>query len=123
MKTLLLAALACAGMTVAHAQNFTANLTPGQDGGGLRQGSGNVNITLSGTTLSLSGSFSGITDGMVGGHIHGPAPIGSPAGVIYNLITLGNLSGAGTTSGTFSGNLNLIANPPGYTTTAQQLAD
>src|SRR5260221_12339210 len=121
MKTILSLIVIAASLGAAQAQSYISNLSPLLDGGGARQGTGTVSITLSGTTLSLSGSYSGITTSMTGGHIHGPGAPGTNAPVIYDLIGNGILSG--TTSGTYNGSFSLIANPPGYTTIAQQLAD
>jgi hypothetical protein len=124
MKTLLVALAATTCLTLAQAQTFTASMNGAQDGGGARQGTGFVTLTLSGNTLSLNGTYSGITTTMSAGHIHGPAGIGTNAIVIYDLIALGVLSG--TTSGTFNGNVNLIASPnanPNYSSIANQITD
>lgn len=121
MKTILSLIVISASLCAAQAQSYIANLSPLLDGGGLRQGTGTVSVSLSGLTLSLNGSYSGITANMTGGHIHGPGGPGTNAPVIYDLIGNGVLSG--TTSGTYNGSFNLISNPTGYTTTAQQLAD
>jgi len=121
MKTLVCLLSITAWITVSHGQSYIANLNGAQDGGGARQGTGSVNLTLSGLTLSLSGTYSGITTPMSAGHIHGPAPVGVNTNVIYDLVGPGILSG--TTSGTYNGSLNLIPNPTGYTTTAQQISD
>jgi hypothetical protein len=89
-------------------------------------GSGSVMITLSGTTLTFSGgSYSGLSANASAAHIHGPAlPLnqgGLPAGVLY---TLGGGAGSviplGSTAGTISGTVNLVANPNG---TAFSIAD
>ena len=122
MKTFLVALLAVVSLVTVQAQTYIANMNGLQDGGGARQGTGTVSLTLSGTTLSFNGSYSGITANMSAGHIHGPAPIGSNTNVVYDLIALGILSG--TTSGTFTGNLNLIANPNAtYSSIPPQIAD
>ena len=121
MKTILSLIVISASLCAVQAQSYIANLSPLLDGGGLRQGTGTVSVSLSGLTLSLNGSYSGITASMTGGHIHGPGGPGTNAPVIYDLIGNGVLSG--TTSGTYNGSFNLISNPTGYTTTAQQLAD
>lgn len=119
--TLLSVIAICASLTLAHGQSYIANLDGAQDGGGARQGSGTVTLTLSGTTLSLSGVYSGITTDMSGGHIHGASgPFPASAGVRYNLIALGILSG--TTSGTFNGGSITLADIGAYTL-AQQTAD
>lgn len=111
----------CASLTVARSQSYIANLDGAQDGGGLRQGSGSVSLTLINTTLSLSGSYSGLTSPSTAGHIHGASgPFPATAGVRYGLDTLGIMS-VGATSGTYSGSLNL-ADIGAYTVT-QQIAD
>src|SRR5262245_25254227 len=123
MKLPAFAVLLCASLNLAQAQTFTATMNGAQDGGGARQGSGFVTLTLSGNSLSLSGTFSGITTNMSAGHIHGPGAIGQNVGVLYDLIALGILTG--TTSGTYNGTVNLVANPnntPNYSV-AQQLTD
>jgi YVTN family beta-propeller protein len=102
-----------------QAQSFTASLTPGQDGGGARTGSGTVALTLSGATLSLSGSFSGLSANSSAAHIHGPSgPFPATAGVLYNLAGLATLGG---TAGSFAGSVTLA--PIGGYTVAQQIAD
>jgi hypothetical protein len=121
MKTILSLVVIAASLATVHAQSYIANLSPALDGGGARQGTGTVSVTLSGTTLSLSGSYSGLTTAMTAGHIHGPGGVPTNAPVIYDLVGNGILSG--TTSGTYNGSFNLISNPVGYTTTAQQIAD
>jgi len=111
-------------LTLAQAQSYIATLDGAQDGGAGRMGSGSVMITLTGTTLTFSGgSFSGLTTPASAAHIHGPAPIGSPAGVIYNLGVPGIVM-LGSTAGMISGSLSLIPNPGGGAyTLAQQIAD
>lgn len=125
MKTLLLAVLTCTVATFSYGQSFIALLDGAQDGGGGRQGTGTVSMTLTGNTLSFSGAYGGLSTNVTLAHIHGPAPVGSPAGVVYNLITLGILTGQGTTSGTLSGSFNMVAAPAGtsYTTIQQQIND
>jgi hypothetical protein len=123
MKPLVIGLIIIASVSLAQAQSFTASLNGAQDGGGLRSGTGYVTLTLTGTALSLSGSFSGLSTNMTAGHIHGPAAPGFNASVIYDLVAPGILTGVGTKSGTYSGTVNLIPNPTGYTTIAQQLTD
>ena len=91
-----------------------------QDGGGARQGTGFVNLVLNGTSLSITGSYSGLTVASTGGHIHGPAAPGVNASIIYPLDALGIIT-LGSTSGTYAGTVNLAA-IGGYTL-AQQLVD
>jgi hypothetical protein len=123
MKTLVFALALSASLSLAQAQSFTASLNAAQDGGGGRSGTGYVTLTLTGNALSLSGSFSGLSTNMTLGHIHGPAAPGFNASVVYDLVGPGILTGVGTTSGTYSGTVNLIPNPTGYTTIAQQITD
>ncbi len=115
---MILAVLLCSA-ALASAQLFTSSLDGAQDGGGARQGSGFVNLSLSGTTLTLNGSFSGITTPSTAAHIHGPAPVGVNAGVIYNLG--GPVIPIGVTSGSIAGSVNLAT--IGTYTLAQQLSD
>jgi hypothetical protein len=121
MKTFACILSISASLTFAQAQSYIASLNGAQDGGGARQGSGSVNLTLSGLTLSLSGSYSGLTTPMTAGHIHGPAAPGVNGNVIYDLVGPGVLTG--TTSGTYSGSVTITPVVTGYTTTAQQISD
>ncbi len=111
----------CSGLTLAQGQTYTANLDGAQDGGGARQGSGFVNLTLSGLTLSLSGSYSGLSAPASAGHIHGPGAPGVNAGVLFDLGAAGILT-LGSTAGTYRGSLPR-APVAGYTTTAQEITD
>ena len=122
MKTILTTILGlAASLTLAHGQLFFhANLDGAQDGGGLRQGTGSVNMTLTGTSLSFTGTYSGLTVPSTAGHIHGPGAPGVSVGVIYPLDTLGIIS-LGATSGTYSGSVTLAA--IGAYTLPQQLTD
>ena len=126
MKTLFSFLALASTLTLSQAQSYIATLDGAQDGGGGRMGSGSVMITLSGTTLTFSGgTFSGLTTPSTAAHIHGPAPAGMNATVLY---TLGGGAGSiiplGSTAGTISGTVNLIANPAGgASTVAQQISD
>jgi hypothetical protein len=112
-----------ASVGLARAQSFTASLTPAQDGGGGRSGTGYVTLTLTGTALSLNGSFSGLSTNATLGHIHGPSGLfPSTAGVIYDLVGPGILTLAGK-SGTYNGTVNLIPLSGGSYTVAQQITD
>ncbi len=123
MKTLFSFLALVSTLTLAQAQSYIATLDGAQDGGAGRMGSGSVMITLTGTTLTFSaGSYSGLTTPASAAHIHGPAVPGINAGVLYSLG--GSVVTIGSTAGTMSGNVNLIANPAGGAyTVAQQLAD
>ncbi|SRR5258706_11033192 len=122
MKTFLSLIALAAGLSVAGAQDFIANLTGAQDGGGARIGSGIFNLTLTGTTMTLSGSYSGLSAPATAGHIHGPGAPGVSVGVIYNLAGSGNLT-IGATSGTLSGTVDLVPLAGGSYTVASQIAD
>jgi hypothetical protein len=91
--------------------------------------SGNVTAMLSsdGNTLTLSGNFSGLTGPATGAHIHGPAPAGQAAGVVFPLeidnAASGSLSGTWMNlgaeqlqqlrDGLFYVNVHTDMNPPG----------
>jgi hypothetical protein len=126
MKTtaLLSVVALCASAMVAQGQSYIANLTPAQDGGGLRQGSGFATLVLSSTnTLKITGAWGGLSAPMTLGHIHGPSgPLPSSAAVIYDLIGPGILTGQGNTFGTYNGGSITIA-PIGSYTVAQQISD
>lgn len=119
MKKLLLITALVASAAVAQAQSFLSNMNGAQDGGGARQGIGTVNLTLSGTTLTLLGSFSGLSANVSAAHIHGPAAVGVNTGVIYGLG--GTVIPLGATSGAINGSVSLA--PIGAYTVANQIAD
>src|SRR5262249_37541146 len=106
-------------LTFAQAQTYIASLDGAQDGGGGRMGSGMVTITLSGTTLTMSGSYQGLTMPSTAAHIHGPAlPIsqGGPPGGAGVLYSLGNtVIPLGSTAGAINGTVNLAAGTGGFT--------
>jgi hypothetical protein len=118
MKTtaLLSVVALCASAMVAQGQSYIANLTPAQDGGGLRQGSGFATLVLSSTnTLKITGAWGGLSAPMTLGHIHGPSgPLPSSAAVIYDLIGPGILTGQGNTFGTYNGGVPRWRNPWGH---------
>ena len=119
MKTLLTLVSVLASLSIAQSQSFTANLDGAQDGGVARQGTGFVNLTLSGTDLSLAGSYSGLSSTATAGHIHGPGAVGVNTNVLYNLASLGILTLG--VSGTYNGTVHLA--PIGAYTVAQQITD
>ncbi|HKQ48419.1 MAG TPA: CHRD domain-containing protein [Phycisphaerae bacterium] len=68
-------------------------------------GTGNCHVTLDDLSFdyTVNCTFSGLIGTTNNAHIHGPAPIGSPASVIVGLtfdfgVTAGNITGAGTLS-------------------------
>jgi len=91
-----------------------ASQEPGGSGG---TGTGNGSITLSGTTLSVSIAFSGLSANSTATHIHGPAQRGVNAAVLYPLNSIATL---GSTAGTISGDVSLV-NGTGGLSLAQQL--
>ena len=119
---MILAALLCSAALVSAQSLFTATLTPDQDGGGGRTGSGFVNLTLNGTTLTLSGSYSGLSALANNAHIHGPSgPFPASAGVLYNL---GNtIVPLNVTGGNISGTVSLVPLQSGAYTVQEQLDD
>lgn len=121
MKTLFSILAIVASLSLASGQGYIANLDPAQDGGGARTGSGTVNLTLTGNSLAVSGSYSGLSGTSTAAHIHGPSgPFPATGSVRYDFGALGMIT-LGGTSGTFSGALNLA--DIGAYTVAQQKAD
>ena len=115
MKALLSVLTFVSTLTLAQAQNFLATLDGLQDGGGGRTGSGTINLTLSGTTITFSGSFSGLSGNVNSGgfHIHAPASPGQGANVLYGLFPSITLGGD-QRSGTISGSQVLVAGQLGF---------
>ena len=125
MKTIISVLALVVSVPLAYCQSYNAILTPEADGGGARTGSGIVNLTLDGTTLTLSGSFSGLSANSSGAHIHGPQanPFPQTASVIYDFSALG-LTTLGSTSGTINGTIALVPKGTGGSyTVAQQVSD
>ena len=117
---MIIAVLLCSAALVSAQSLFTASLDGAQDGGGARQGTGFVNLTLTGTTLTLVGSFSGLSAPSTAAHIHGPSgPFPASAGVIYGLG--GTAIPLGVTAGSINGSVTLA--DIGTYTLSQQLAD
>ena len=116
MKTFFLVAALAAGLATAQAQSFMVNLDPQQEANppGTRSGSGSGILTLTGNTLSINVTFSGLSSVFGADHIHGPAANSpsSTAGILYGLQGITTTS-AGGTAGTINGNITLIANPNG----------
>ncbi len=115
MKTLVFLAAALTSLAVAQAQNFTVTLDPAQDGNSaLLPGHGSGTLTLDTTldTLTFNNiTFSGLSAPATAGHIHGPAPPGMTAGVLYTLGQAAGMGGfftLGSTSGSINGTLQLV---------------
>lgn len=115
MKTIVSVFAVVISAAFAHAQSFIANLDGAQDGGGARTGSGVINLTLSGTTATFSGSFSGLSGTVNNGgfHIHAPAAAGQNASVLYGLFPSITLN-PDQKSGTINGTLTLVAGTLGF---------
>jgi hypothetical protein len=126
MKVFLALLATVTALTTAQAQ-FVSNATPEQDGGEGRRGSGTFTLTLSGTTMTIAGTFQGLSSPSILAHIHGPAgPLPATAGVIYDFTAppggLG-LATLGGTSGSINGSFQLIPKRGGAYTVAQQMID
>ena len=121
LKQLIALISLCAGIHQASAQGYVANLDAAQDGGGLRTGSGQVFLFLTGSTLSFSnGTYSGLSGNASAAHIHGPSgPLPGSAGVLYGLNP--TFVSTGTSFGNFiAGNLTLLAGTGGFSIAQQQ---
>jgi hypothetical protein len=128
MKSLACSLLLIASLASVHAQGFYTSMMDGaQDGGGARTGSGSFSLFLSATnTLTISGTFSGLSGNSTLAHIHGPSgPFPATAGVIYDFTPSGlNLATLGGTSGGINGTFPLIPKGSGGSyTVAQQIDD
>jgi hypothetical protein len=123
MKRLLFLAALTASLSLAHAQNYTVFLDPSLEPStpAGRTGTGIGNLTLSGTILSVSVTFSGLSHPWSADHIHGPAAAtpSSTAGVLYGLQSITTLN-PDNRSGTILGNVTLVAGTGGFSL-AQQL--
>ena len=86
----------------------------------LPTGSGSVTVTFDGTTLTLVGTYSGLTSAPTLAHIHGPAAAGASAPPICNLkATDGATAGSGAVSSS-----GAATNPcSAYVWTAQNISD
>ena len=123
MKTLLYSLSLAAAATVCSGQDYVGNLTPGQEAAnpGTRTGNGIFNMTLTGTTLNITGDFDGLSGTFRDAHIHAAALPGVNAGVLYSLASQITLS-TDLKSGTINATVQLTdnANNRGFTV-AQQL--
>jgi len=117
MKILLSVLCFATSLAVAQAASYTVTLDANQEANptGGRTGSGIGNLTLSGNTLSLSITFSGLSGIFSADHIHGPAAAtpATTAGVLYSLAGITTTS-AGGHAGTISGNVTLAAGTGGF---------
>jgi hypothetical protein len=101
------------------ANQFDVILDAAQSGGPPRTGSGSGTLTLSGSTLSIDVTFSGMSGTRIADHIHAPAARGFDAGIAYDL---GGIT-TGTTSGAISGNVTLVNSAYGGKNIAAQIQD
>lgn len=105
----LLACLCALGfVTDAQAQRvFRATLDGAQETPAVTTttatGTGIVELNAAETSVAVTVSFSGLSGNQTAAHIHGNAPRGSAAGVLFNI------GSTGTTSGTFSFNQAVTA--------------
>jgi hypothetical protein len=98
---------------------FPVTLTAAQEPGSLGgTGSGSGTVSLSGNTLTINVNFSGLSANSIATHIHGPAPRGVNAAILYPLNSIATL---GSTAGTINGTVTLVDGTGGFTI-AQQLA-
>jgi hypothetical protein len=126
MKVFLALITTLTALATAQAQfSFTANCTPAQDGGGARTGTGAFTLTLSGSTMTINGNFSGLSGNSTAAHIHGPSAAFPASGsVIYDFTPGGlNLATLGSPAGTINGTFELIPKVNGTYSVAQQMAD
>lgn len=119
MKTLLYSLALATAATVCSGQDYyIGNLTPGQEAAdpGTRSGNGIFNMTLTGTTLNITGDFGGLSGTFRDAHIHAAALPGANAGVLYGLASQITLS-ADLKSGTINATVQLVdnANNRGFT--------
>lgn len=107
---LVLATLLCSAALASAATPFSAPMDGAQDGGGARTGSGLISGSLDGSTLSFSGTFGGLSGTVNNGgfHIHGPAPMGQNAGILYFLYPTMTLN-PDNRSGTINGSVSLTS--------------
>jgi hypothetical protein len=92
--------------------NLSVPLDTAQSGGGLRTGSGLVDVTLDDVSgaITVNGTYTGLSGSRSDQHIHGPAPVGGNANVFFQL------QGTGTTAGTITGNGILTPTQVGFIT-------
>ena len=84
---------------IAPAQSFTATLSGAQEvppNGSTATGYGIAVLDNAETTIGVALRFSGLTTAAVAGHIHGPAPAGMNAPILFNLSPPAATSGAVT---------------------------
>jgi hypothetical protein len=112
MKTLppLLLALGLAATSPAATLIFSANMDGLQEVPAVvTTGVGSATMTIDDSTgvWSLTGTFANLVGTTSNAHIHGPAPVGTSAGVVKGLtfdagVTSGSLSGSNTLTGVYS---------------------
>ena len=104
-------------------EDFTVSLSGAQEtpvNTSPATGFGTMTFDTSAITLTLNNiSYSGLTTNSTLAHIHGPGAPGVSAGVLYGMSP--NFTTLGSTSGTFSGTLTLVAGTGGFSI-AQQVS-
>ncbi|MCI0746928.1 MAG: CHRD domain-containing protein, partial [Verrucomicrobia subdivision 3 bacterium] len=84
---------------------FCVSADPQQDGGEGRTGLGLGVVALNDNVVTINVSFSGLSGNVNNCHIHGPAPRGTDAGVLYGLNAI---TTQGAMSGTVNGSVTLV---------------
>jgi hypothetical protein len=84
---------------IAPAQSFTATLSGTQEvppNASTATGYGIAVLDNAETTIAVALGFSGLTTNAIAGHIHGPAPAGTNAPVLFNLSPPATMTGSVT---------------------------
>jgi hypothetical protein len=125
--------VACAPAASNDGSSFSRALTPAAEvpaptlNGAMPSGNVTAVLNSDARTLTVSGNFSGLTGPATGAHIHGPAPEGESAGVVFPLrvdnAASGSLSGTWENmtaeqvqqlrDGLYYVNVHTEMNPPG----------
>ena len=93
---------AVAALAACGGPKWTASLTPGAEVPAVAgsSGTGSVTVTLDGTNLDITGTYSGLTGAAQSAHIHGPAAATANGPVKCALtVTEGTPAGSGTLGG------------------------
>src|SRR5262245_4074243 len=116
MKTVFSILALLSSLALVSAQNFTVNIDRAQEvpvpGASAGTGTGTLTLNANGT-VTYNITFMNLSSGINNAHIHGPAAVGTPAGVIVPLsFTAGQLSGtlSGTTAALSAANQTAMLN-------------
>ncbi|MCA9838148.1 MAG: CHRD domain-containing protein [Trueperaceae bacterium] len=93
--------VACSSAPAAQT-SFDASLSGGAEVPAVTtSGTGSATAVLSGNTITVTGTYSGLSGPATAAHIHGPAAKDATAGVVLALTAAeGTTAGSGTLSGT-----------------------